>query len=81
MTSQTPTKGHMAHPSTSFCKRELFARAWMLLFDDKFREASKNGILVCGDRVWRRLFPRIFTYSADYPEKCAQPAVGHDLSR
>ncbi|TBU36276.1 hypothetical protein BD309DRAFT_1073507, partial [Dichomitus squalens] len=27
-------------------------------------------LIVCGDGVTRRVFPRIFTYSADYPEKC-----------
>lgn len=53
-----------------FCKRELFARIWLLLLDDKFMEAYRNGIVViCGDGVARRLFPRIFAYSADYPEK------------
>ncbi|OSD02554.1 hypothetical protein PYCCODRAFT_1367089, partial [Trametes coccinea BRFM310] len=54
----------------TFCKRELMQRVWLLLLDDDFLEAYKNGILVkCGDGVTRRIFPRILTYSADYPEK------------
>ncbi len=33
-------------------------------------EMHEHGIKVtCGDGVVRRLFPRFFTYSADYPEK------------
>jgi hypothetical protein len=32
--------------------------------------AYRDGMIVkCSDGVQRRLFPRIFTYSADYPEK------------
>lgn len=26
-------------------------------------------VLLCGDGITRRLFPRFFCYSADYPEK------------
>ncbi|KAI0755359.1 hypothetical protein C8Q80DRAFT_1093521 [Daedaleopsis nitida] len=53
-----------------FCKRELFTQIWLLLLDDDFINAYQNGILLtCGDGVVRRVFPRIFTYSADYPEK------------
>lgn len=44
--------------------------ALRLLLDDEFVEAYKHGIVVdCADGLRRRLFPRIFTYSADYPEK------------
>lgn len=44
---------------------------WLLLLDKEFMEAYEHGILIeCADGVIRRLFPRIFTYSADYPEKC-----------
>jgi hypothetical protein len=40
------------------------------LLDDKFLEAYEHGILiVCADGVTRRVFPRFFTYSADYQEK------------
>ena len=53
-----------------FCKRELFCRIWLMLLDEKFMAAYRDGILLkCGDGIVRRLFPRFFTYSADYPEK------------
>ncbi|OSC98098.1 hypothetical protein PYCCODRAFT_1375807, partial [Trametes coccinea BRFM310] len=60
----------------TFCKRELMQRIWMLLLDDEFLDAYENGILVtCGDGVTRRIFPRILTYSADYPEKILLTAL------
>ncbi|KAJ2991082.1 hypothetical protein NUW54_g8290 [Trametes sanguinea] len=60
----------MSNDILTFCKRELMQRVWLLLLDDDFLEAYENGILVkCGDGVTRRIFPRILTYSADYPEK------------
>lgn len=53
-----------------FCKRELFCRIWLMLLDEDFMAAYRDGILLkCGDGILRRLFPRFFTYSADYPEK------------
>ena len=52
------------------CHRELFHAQWKDLLDDDFLQAYKHGmVFVCGDNVERRLFPRIFAYSADYPEK------------
>lgn len=52
------------------CKRELIHAVWRTLLDDDFVEAYKNGIVVkCFDGATRRVYPRIFTYSADYPEK------------
>ena len=40
------------------------------LLDDEFLNAYEHGIIIDGaDGVRRRVFPRIFTYSADYPEK------------
>jgi len=52
------------------CKKELFHAVWRILIDDEFVDAYKNGIVIkCYDGVRRRVFPRIFTYSADYPEK------------
>jgi len=43
---------------------------WRVLLDDEFLEAYVHGIvLMCADGVLRRIYPRIFTYSADYPEK------------
>lgn len=51
-------------------RRELMHRVWDAMLDDEFLKAWDAGILVtCGDGVTRRLYPRIFTYSADYPEK------------
>jgi len=62
------TKNHsdlLAH-----CKRELIHAIWMLLLDDEFIEAYRNGIVIkCYDGVLRRVYPHIFTYSGDYPEK------------
>lgn len=53
------------------CHRDLFHAQWKDILDDDFVEAYEHGIvLMCGDGIKRRLFPRIFTYSADYPEKC-----------
>ncbi|KAF9039172.1 hypothetical protein BJ165DRAFT_1531274 [Panaeolus papilionaceus] len=52
------------------CKRELMQEVWKTLLDDNFIHAYKYGIVVkCIDGVERRIFPRLFTYSADYPEK------------
>lgn len=43
---------------------------WHLILDGKFMEAYHHGIVIkCHDGIYRRFFPRIFTYSADYPEK------------
>jgi hypothetical protein len=51
-------------------KRELIQAIWALILDPEFMHAYEHGILVkCGDGILRRLFPRFFSYSADYPEK------------
>jgi hypothetical protein len=43
---------------------------WELLLDDEFLHAYTYGIVImCRDGIERRVYPRIFTYSADYPEK------------
>ena len=45
-------------------------KIWLLLLDQEFMEAYVHGIpITCGDGVKRQIFPRFFTYSADYPEK------------
>ncbi|KAI0634460.1 hypothetical protein C8Q77DRAFT_1217600 [Trametes polyzona] len=60
-----PTPQLLAH-----CRRELFHAAWSILLDSDFLHAYEHGIVVdCIDGVRRRIYPRIFTYSADYPEK------------
>ncbi|KAF8551518.1 hypothetical protein OG21DRAFT_1417846, partial [Imleria badia] len=52
------------------CKRELMQAIWRLLLDEKFVDTYRSGIVIrCGDGVMRHIFPRFFTYSADYHEK------------
>ena len=52
------------------CRRELFHAVWKVLLDDAFLHVYKYGIVIkCHDGVERRVYPRIFTYAADYPEK------------
>lgn len=52
------------------CKGEMFQEQWHIMLDDELLEAIHHGIvLMCRDGVERRFFIRIFTYSADYPEK------------
>ncbi|PSS31923.1 hypothetical protein PHLCEN_2v2304 [Hermanssonia centrifuga] len=52
------------------CKRELMHAIWLLLLDDDFMHAYEHGIVITfADGIARRVFPRIFTYSADYSEK------------
>ncbi|THH16591.1 hypothetical protein EUX98_g9280 [Antrodiella citrinella] len=52
------------------CKRELMHAIWDLLLDNEFMEAYEHGIVLrFADGIQRRVFPRFFTYSADYPEK------------
>jgi hypothetical protein len=54
------------------CRRELFQGCWKHLLDSDFLNAYCHGIVLqCPDGVLRRVFPCIFTYSADYPEKYA----------
>ncbi|KAF8550589.1 hypothetical protein OG21DRAFT_1499714 [Imleria badia] len=51
-------------------KRELMHAVWGLLLDGKFVEAHKTGILIeCVDHIIRQFFPRLYSYSANYPEK------------
>lgn len=43
---------------------------WRILLDDEFTDAYENGfVMTLPDGMERRVFPRLFTYSADYPEK------------
>ena len=52
------------------CHRELFHAQWKALLDDDFIQAYEHGmVLMCCDGIQWRLYPRIFTYSVDYPEK------------
>ncbi|KAJ7101024.1 hypothetical protein C8R43DRAFT_1048129 [Mycena crocata] len=64
-TGHSPSAEVLTH-----CRRELMHAIWKLLLDGEFREACKHGIVVkCPDGISRRFYFRIFTYSADYPEK------------
>lgn len=52
------------------CQRELLHAQWEILLNDEFMEVYKHGIVInCCDGKTRRFYPRLFTYSADYPEK------------
>jgi hypothetical protein len=52
------------------CRREVMHAVWELLLDEDFLYAYEHGIIIlCPDGILRRFYPRIFTYSADYPEK------------
>ena len=60
-----PKKSFLAH-----CRKEFFHAQVEVLLDDDFLEAWQHGIVIkCFDGILRRFYPRIFTYSADYPEK------------
>ncbi|KIJ51617.1 hypothetical protein M422DRAFT_157549, partial [Sphaerobolus stellatus SS14] len=57
-------------PLFTHCKRELVQAIWELLLDEDFRKAYKEGIIVkCADGITQCIYLRLFTYSADYPEK------------
>ncbi|KIK26402.1 hypothetical protein PISMIDRAFT_274760 [Pisolithus microcarpus 441] len=52
------------------CKRELMQAIWKFLLDDDFISAYEHGMVIeFPDGVSRQVFPRLLTYSADYPEK------------
>ncbi|KAF7302011.1 hypothetical protein MIND_00767500 [Mycena indigotica] len=75
-TGEAPTSEMLTH-----CRRELFHTIWRLILDDKFMEACEHGIeILCPDNIWRRFYFRVFTYSADYPEKVLLATI-RSLSR
>ncbi|KAG9089394.1 hypothetical protein FRC06_001569 [Ceratobasidium sp. 370] len=60
-----PTDALLTH-----LRRELMHAVWSALLDDDIVHAWKHGVVIqCADGIVRRVFPRILTYSADYPEK------------
>lgn len=64
---QIPTPELLTH-----LRRDLFQLIWMLILNPEFIEAYSHGFeWTCVDGTRRLLFPRILTYSADYPEKYA----------
>ena len=51
-------------------KRDIHNSVINLLMDEDFIQAYEHEILVeCSDGVLRLIFPHIFVYSADYPER------------
>ncbi|KJA13004.1 hypothetical protein HYPSUDRAFT_152056 [Hypholoma sublateritium FD-334 SS-4] len=65
ITGEAPTVDILTH-----CRREVMHAVWALLLDEEFMLAYEHGIVIeCPDGLLRRFYPRIFTYSADYPEK------------
>ncbi|KAJ3542068.1 hypothetical protein NMY22_g3642 [Coprinellus aureogranulatus] len=58
------------------CHRELLHAQLRVMFDDEFMHAYEHGIvIVCADGIKRRFYPRILTYSADYPEKVSLAGI------
>ncbi|THU89276.1 hypothetical protein K435DRAFT_865459 [Dendrothele bispora CBS 962.96] len=66
-----------------FLKREVIQAIYLLLLDPEFCDAYLNGLPVaCADGILRCLFPRFFSYSADYPEKFRWvPTFGQGIIR
>ncbi|KAG6839533.1 hypothetical protein C0991_001814 [Blastosporella zonata] len=61
----TQKKGILTH-----CQRELMHAVWNFLFDDDFLYACQYGMIIkCVNGVEHCVYPCLFTYSADYPEK------------
>ena len=53
------------------CQCEFLHAQWKILLDDEFMDAYQNGIVImCCDGIARCFYLRIFSYAADYPEKC-----------
>jgi hypothetical protein len=51
-------------------RRELMHKVLDILLDDDFVAAYEHGFVEeCLDGIHRRFYLRVFTYSADYPEK------------
>ncbi|KAI0057935.1 hypothetical protein BV25DRAFT_1872245 [Artomyces pyxidatus] len=68
--NQTAGRKSPSGPLVTHCTRELTHAQLRILLDDEFIDAWKHGMIVlCCDGTERRFYPRIFTYSADYPEK------------
>jgi hypothetical protein len=63
---RTQKKDVMTH-----CRRKLMHAVWAKILDDEdIIFAYKYGLVIkCVDGIEHRIYPRVFTYSADYPEK------------
>jgi Plavaka transposase len=54
----------------TFLKCDLMQSIWMLLLDNDFIHTYTHGLETkCVNGIVRQIYPRLFTYSADYPEK------------
>ncbi|KAH9172689.1 hypothetical protein EDB89DRAFT_1832399, partial [Lactarius sanguifluus] len=70
-TGQPPSPAVETH-----CKRELMHAVWNHLMDEGFTEGYTKGLVICcTDGTERSFFPRIITYTADYPEKILLAAI------
>ncbi|RDB18151.1 hypothetical protein Hypma_000655 [Hypsizygus marmoreus] len=59
-----------------FCREEWMHAQWKVLLDEDFMDAYKHGIVIQSlDGIKCRFYPRILTYSADYPEKVLMASV------
>lgn len=55
---------------TAHVRREILHAQWAIMLDADFLKIYAHGLVIEGsDGVKRRFYPRIFTYTADYPEK------------
>lgn len=65
------TEGKNIDPAViTHCNRELLHAQLKVILDDEFLDAYEHGVVINGiDGIQRRFYPRLFTYSADYPEK------------
>ncbi|KZP26571.1 hypothetical protein FIBSPDRAFT_781724, partial [Athelia psychrophila] len=60
------------------CRRSLFQAVWGELLDPEFVHCYEHGFTgMCSDGIVRRFYPRIFSYSADYPEKILIAGIRH----
>ncbi|KAF9642857.1 hypothetical protein BDM02DRAFT_3157534 [Thelephora ganbajun] len=58
------------------CKWELIHAVWMLILNTAFMMAYQFGILVCfADKIICHVFPHLFAYMADYPEKILMAGI------
>ncbi|KAH9025567.1 hypothetical protein EDB84DRAFT_1564035 [Lactarius hengduanensis] len=66
-----PSTGQPPSPEVeTHCKRDLMHAMWNHLMDEAFTEGYTQGLVIrCTDGTERNFFPRIITYTADYPEK------------
>ncbi|KAK0431436.1 hypothetical protein EV421DRAFT_1893352 [Armillaria borealis] len=80
------TSHHLAYfPSLPDWIKDEYMKAYgvppsdsMLTFLKQFMEAYRNGIVVrCADGVEHRVYPRLFIYSVDYPEKALLSSIKH----